>query len=132
MIDPFLRLSEALTGEAPLDRQLAGEYLQRVRATPEGAHVGRLLAEFAAIEEGGDTDAAMGGRIMGDTDLRKLVKVIILLWYFGEVAARPGDVPAVDGHPEHYFRGRFWSIVSAHVPGLSGGYFGHWSYPPDN
>ena len=36
------------------------------------------------------------------------------------------------GTQEEYFSGLAWSIVGAHVPGLSGGYFGHWRYRPDN
>ena len=36
------------------------------------------------------------------------------------------------GTEEEYFSGLAWSAMGAHVPGLSGGYFGHWRYRPDN
>jgi hypothetical protein len=36
------------------------------------------------------------------------------------------------GTQEEYFSGLAWSILGAHVPGLSGGYFGHWRYRPEN
>ena len=36
------------------------------------------------------------------------------------------------GTPEEYFSGLAWKIIGAHPPGLSGGYFGHWRYRPDN
>src|SRR5688500_12583781 len=129
MIDLFLKLSEELTGEAPLNPTLARDYLKRVRAAAEGAHLDALLAEAGAIfEAGGDVQSAIAERIMGDDDLRRVAKVVILIWYFGEIRGAQD----VGGHPDHYFQGLFWPIVSAHAPGISGGYFGHWSYPPDN
>jgi hypothetical protein len=36
------------------------------------------------------------------------------------------------GSPEQYFRGMMWSVIRAHPPALSGGYFGYWRYPPEN
>lgn len=125
MTERFLRLSEALVGESPLDAALAGPYLERIQATAEGADLEALLDEYDAIvAAGGDVDAAITMRIMGHDELRRLARVIIVLWYLGEIG---GGGPA-----EHYFQGLFWKVVSAHPPGLSGGYFGHWAYPPDN
>jgi hypothetical protein len=63
-----------------------------------------------------------------DTSLRELAKTIIVLWYTGDLLnTRETDMPA-----EHYFSGQIWSVARAHPPALSGGYFGHWTYPPDN
>jgi hypothetical protein len=36
------------------------------------------------------------------------------------------------GTQEEYFSGLGWQLIGAHVPGLLGGYFGHWCYRPDN
>jgi hypothetical protein len=128
-LNQFVALSEALTGEAPLDANLAGEYLQRVREAPEAAALPRLVGAFEqAVAAGGDTDAAIKERVLAEDDLRALVAVIVLLWYLGEIH---GSKPA-GGHPEHYFRGLFWRIVHAHPPALSGGYSGYWAYPPEN
>jgi hypothetical protein len=121
----FLGLSEALTGRSLLNRDLADAYLERVRASPDGANLDKLLAEYESIlKAGGDIHAAITTRIMGRDELRKVATVILLLWYFGDYG--------VGGPAEHYFQGLFWTIISAHPPALSGGYFGHWMYPPDN
>ena len=32
---------------------------------------------------------------------------------------------------EDYFDALMWSVIGAHPPGLSDGYYGHWRYPPD-
>jgi len=125
----FRRLSKTLIGEPQLDPTLAEQYLQRLRATPEAKALPRLAAELDAIAKaGGDSDAAIKAQILGDDELRALVKAIVLLWYLGKTA---GPDP-YGGRPEHYFQGLFWKIVHAHPPALSGGYSGHWAYPPDN
>jgi Membrane bound FAD containing D-sorbitol dehydrogenase len=131
MISPakFRGVSETLIGEPRLDSTLAAEYLKRLRAVPEAKALPRLAAELDAIAKaGGDSDAAIKERILGDEELRALVKVIVLLWYLGEI----GGPNPYGGRPEHYFQGLFWKIVHAHPPALSGGYSGYWAYPPDN
>lgn len=59
---------------------------------------------------------------------------LILSWYFGAIYVN-GKVVLIEESAEitaaRRFRGRFWSIVGAHPPGLSGGYFGYWSYPAE-
>jgi hypothetical protein len=128
-LSQFIQLSEALTGEAPLNAKLAGEYLQRLRGAPEAAVLPQLVAAFEqALAAGGDTDAAIQERVLANDDLRALATVIVLLWYLGEIH---GSKP-VGGRPEHYFQGLFWKIVHAHPPALSGGYSGYWAYPPEN
>ena len=34
--------------------------------------------------------------------------------------------------PEDYFESVVWKVIQAHPPGLSGGYYGHWHYPPED
>jgi hypothetical protein len=34
--------------------------------------------------------------------------------------------------PATYFGALLWPVIGAHPPGLSGGYFGHWRYLPDD
>lgn len=129
LVDRFLRVSEALTGISALESKLAQEYLDRIAATAEGANLTDLLDEFDAIV--GTTEeieAAITNQIMNVPKRQRLAQVIILLWYLGQIHGQKQE----GGYPEHYYQGLFWNVISAHPPGLSGGYFGHWSYPPDN
>jgi hypothetical protein len=129
LLDRFLSASEILTGVVPLDRALGAQYLERVQAAPEGADLADMLDEFDAIvAAGGDVEKAVTERVMNMPRRQKVAQVVILLWYLGEVR---GQAPA-GGRPEHHFQGLFWNVIGAHPPGLSGGYFGHWTYPPDN
>ena len=34
--------------------------------------------------------------------------------------------------PSDHFEAVLWRVIQAHPPGLSGGYFGHWRYPPED
>lgn len=133
MIDEFMRLSAVLTGEVALDCTLAQGYLDRIHVTPEASQFQRLLDTFLKIEKddpsGSRREKLIRERIMSDDALRALVKMIVLLWYTGELVTtgQPSSIA-----PEAHFSGLLWRIVHAHPPGLSGGYFGHWTYPPDN
>ena len=42
----------------------------------------------------------------------------------------PKDMPDVVA--EDYFESLIWRAALAHPPALSGGYFGHWRYPPED
>lgn len=35
-------------------------------------------------------------------------------------------------NPDDFFESVLWRVIQAHPPGLSGGYFGHWHYPPED
>jgi hypothetical protein len=126
----FLRLSRTLTGVLDLDESLVPGLLDRIKKTPESTHLNRLLATYREINEsGGDVAAGIKERILNDAELRPLVPMIIVAWYTGDLVTRLKDPPPATEH--EYFSGVLWKIARAHPPGLSGGYFGHWTYPPD-
>jgi len=132
MLDPadtFRRLSEVLTGQPDLDGSLVPGLIQRLRREPEGAHLDRLLGLFEEIVAAGvDVEGQIASRIMPDPDLQGLAVNMVLLWYLGDLRRpRAGNPPT----EEQYFGAILWRIVRAHPPGLSGGYFGQWTYPPD-
>jgi Membrane bound FAD containing D-sorbitol dehydrogenase len=129
-LEDFLDLSTVLTGVSPLSRSLAEEYLERLKQVPEFAELPKLTKIFKEqYQSANSPDRSIHRQIVEQDDLRGLIKVIILLWYTGEVYSTVGQE---GGHPEHYFQGLLWSVVHAHPPGLSGGYFGYWAYPPEN
>jgi len=46
--------------------------------------------------------------------------------YFGSMTG------ADDLKAEDYFESLIWRVTLSHPRGLSGGYFGHWHYPPED
>lgn len=78
---------------------------------------------------------------------KRLVKGIVFLWYTSELISWESiekweSTPVEDrkfeilerktGTQEEYYEGLIWKAIRAHPLGLSGGYFGHWKYEPEN
>lgn len=130
--ETFRQLSQTLTGEAELEAGRVSGLMDRLRRDPDGVHLDRLLQIYEEIlSTGKDLEAEIKSRVLGDATLQRLAISIVLLWYTGDVY--PHSTPAAPNPAteEQYFSALLWKIISAHPPGLSGGYFGHWTYPPD-
>lgn len=153
MLDDFIALSSVLVGERNMDRGLAEKYLDRllkapVPDEPMDKRVEALLSTFREIRDGGgDLDEGVRQRIINDDMLAPVARQIIFLWYTSAFlvrsvkpdtavnleTGRPDTSTTLQfGSPEQYFRGLMWSVIRAHPPALSGGYFGYWKYPPEN
>jgi hypothetical protein len=134
MLNDFLALSRILTGTDDLDPTLGRQYLDRLATTPFEPFLYEVLRRFQELrDEDKDILCQVKERILDDDQLRPTVCQIILLWYTSAMQDNT-DTPNVMrfGSQEAYFSGLAWRIIGAHVPGLSGGYFGHWRYRPDN
>lgn len=135
MLDQFITFSEVLTGEADLDRTLARAYLSRIEREPTGAWLPSLLMLFQEIlDSGGDVQQLVRERVLDDPVYWPLARQILLLWYTSALRTidAAGKAVWVPGTEEEYFGALIWPAIRAHPPGLSGGYFGHWAYPPEN
>jgi hypothetical protein len=135
MLEDFIALSRILTGVENLDVALGRQYLDRLTSTPFEPFLRQLLERFRGLKDGAGLADQVKGRIVNDDTLRPTVCQIILLWYTSTMQDNlglPGPAVMRFGTQEEYFSGLGWQIIGAHVPGLSGGYFGHWRYRPDN
>jgi hypothetical protein len=132
-LEDFVRLSEALSGWTGLNQRLAQSYLDRVRGINGlGQHLDDLISVFKKIlAAGADINSEIQKQIMADATLGPLARQVIFLWYTSALPSVDGKVWQF-GSAEEYFAALLWPTVRAHVPGLSGGYFGHWKYLPDN
>jgi hypothetical protein len=132
-LEDFLALSRVLTGVENLDAALGSQYLDRLSSTPFDSALREILKRFRTLKRGATLADQVKKEILVEPTLLPAVCQIILLWYTSAMqdnAQNPGAMRY--GTPEEYFSGLAWSIMGAHVPGLSGGYFGHWRYRPDN
>lgn len=136
MLDDFISLSSILTGKADLDRRIAERYLSRISSSEAGGKLEDLLGTFREIEAaGGEVAQEIDQRIMNDASLGPLAQQIIVLWYTSALHSKDAeghDLWDFPDDPDEYFSGLVWSVIHAHPLGLSGGYFGHWKYPPEN
>ncbi len=133
MLEQFLALSRILTGVEHLDSALGSQYLDRLVSTPFGPAVRQILERFAKFKPNETLPDRVKKEIVGDDALRPTACQIILLWYTSALWDN-GTIPISlrYGTQDEYFSGLAWSIIGAHPPGLSGGYFGHWRYRPEN
>jgi hypothetical protein len=133
----FLELSRILTGVDNLDVELGRKYLDRLNSSPSNPFLLQILDRFQGFKDTVNVMNQVKEKIVADDSLRTTVCQIILLWYTSTVqdnlGLQPPAAPVMRfGTQEEYFSGLAWSIIGAHPPGLSGGYFGHWRYRPDN
>jgi hypothetical protein len=133
MLEEFLALSRILTGVDSLDLALGSQYLDRLLSSPLEPSVRQILKRFGTLKTGATLAGQVQKKILGDDALRPSVCQIVLLWYTSALRDNEGPALALRyGTREEYFSGLAWRIMGAHAPGLSGGYFGHWRYRPDN
>jgi hypothetical protein len=132
MHDTFYRMSQVLTGEDGLDPQLSAQYLERLTKHARwGSLAERLLTAFEAAEVLGED--ALEREVLADPELGPAARQVIVLWYTGAFVEEDGEkVKWSYGNADHYFAGLLWKVARAHPPMLSGGYFGHWHYPPED
>ena len=119
----FIAASERLTGVSPLDGGLASGYLDRLVAAGLSADVAAMVAALGAAPATEDPVS-----LLSDGNLRETAARVAVLWYTAELPLPNAAGPA----PEQHFGGLLWPLIGAHPPALAGGYFGHWSYPPDS
>ena len=140
----FIGLSESLTGVAPLDRNLAGEYLQRFASQPKlSATLKKLIDayELMATNSTHPDELAIKIQFWPDSPMSDEAKVlnegakqVIYLWYVSAFFLPREDDPTkkvwLYGSPEQYKRALLWSVIQAHAPMTPGGRPGHWAYAP--
>jgi len=142
MVDDFMALSRVLTGVEDLDVHLGRQYLDRLVSSRFGLPLVQILERFRGLKKGETLVEQVRTKIVGEEDLNPTVCQIVLLWFTATMQDNMGVVPQPPapppsrafryGPPEEYFSGLVWKIIGAHPPGLSGGYFGHWRYRPEN
>lgn len=112
-----LALCRALSGFDDVSERFATAALDNLARQTDGAGIEALLAKFEA--EG-------AGAVADDPALQGHVRALIAFLYTGF-----GQDGMPDDMPENHFESLMWRAALAHPPALSGGYFGHWAYPPD-
>lgn len=145
MLEDFLAISRILTGVAGLNEELGRQYLDRLISSPYQPVMRQILETFQRIgKDSPPLDQVkqldqVKRQILGKDEFRPAVCQIMLLWYTAAMWDNPSTpidptapINLRYGSQEGYFSGLAWQIIGAHVPGLSGGYFGHWRYRPDN
>ncbi len=135
MLEDFIDLSRILVGINELKAELGRKYLDRLMSSPFGPQVEEILSKFHPLKQdaGANVVEEVKSKILTEDALRPAISQIILLWLTSAMWQNSGtSINLRYGDQEEYFSGLAWSLIGAHPPGLSGGYFGHWRYRPEN
>jgi D-sorbitol dehydrogenase-like protein len=137
ILDDFMKLSEALTGIQPLDRNRSRQYLERYAGHPQlTSLLPPLIDAFRATapkdRPANDTDISR----MFDTypTVRAAAQQLVYLWYVAAFFLPQDDKATksvwVYGSPEDYEAALLWPLIRAHPPMTRGGPYGYWADAP--
>lgn len=113
---PAQDLCSALAGVDGVSPRFAESALARVRDRFSPEAVDDLL----------EANSAGGLAALRDPSRQGPVRALTYLLYTG--ALPDGSV----GEEADYFESVVWRVIQAHPRALTGGYFGHWHYPPED
>jgi hypothetical protein len=137
--DLFYQFSKLVTGEEALSAKLSNVYFEVFHADPAvQTDFLRLLDRYAEIlnNRNGDPEKSVKDKILGDPALNAITLSIIKLWYLGIIQSLTTNTlntePLKGGGYYFHHEALIWKIAQAHPAGLSGGYYGYWSYKPEN
>jgi hypothetical protein len=131
LCESFLGVSQALLDDGSLEPSDAEGFLELLVA-PDAEYLGPLLEKWRARPPDVPAQQWLLDAIWPEETLRGICMDVTSTWLFGG-PVKGGKSIATPPHlavlrTRMYFRARFWGLVRAHPPGLSGGYFGHWTY----
>jgi hypothetical protein len=128
----FIDASRLVTGQTDPVPALADTYETQFNKHP--AAPAFLQACATALSSADPMQSIKAAMAAEPTTVGAAGKELVHLWFVGA----PGPVPGPTGlndqpylTAETYFGALLWPVIGAHPPGLSGGYFGHWRYLPD-
>jgi hypothetical protein len=121
--EEFIRLSRVLTGIDKLEPDLAHEYLLRCADNPAVSGELKTLAQTLSSLKGSPADLEKGFHDKlkaepADSPFFAASEQIIYLWYIGAFfKPNPSGGGSWDyGLPQHYFRGKVWSVIGTAPP----------------
>jgi hypothetical protein len=141
-LEEFIKLSQVLTGLDNLELDLAAQYLQRCADNPEvSGQLENLIQTLTSLKgsrrdlENGFHDKLVAEGV--NSPFFSASEQIIYLWYVGaffkkvpssSTGARFWDY----GLPQHYFRGKVWSVIGVDPPMTAHRSTNFWTRPGRN
>ena len=126
----FRKLSMALCADTNLSASLSDEYFEIL--APDVNFL-PLLNAYSKILNTNPSDILIEiqNQLLTNSDYKLLIKEIIKLWYLGKTERKGINELKGKSYYFHY-EALIWKVLHTHPAGLTGGYFGYWSYKPEN
>jgi hypothetical protein len=133
-LNKFYEISIELTGFDKLPPNLIEAYFDKlIKTDGYSENLSKLIDELLIH------DTLLEELIKANKVYQELAKGLVFLWYTSELInwqtlgeTKSDKLSKTEGTQEEYYEGLIWKAIRAHPPGLSGGYFGHWKYEPEN
>lgn len=133
LIKHFCKLSYLITGFYSLPENQVSEYFHKIsKADGYKTCLPNLILIAASVSNTEELIEKL------DVDQKRCCKGIAFLWFTSEFieweSLSTVTLPAKrqPGNEEEYYSALLWKTIRAHPPGLTGGYYGHWKYEPEN
>jgi hypothetical protein len=127
MIHLFADLSAKLCDDQTLPLSLVQEYYEILRHLP---HFNSLMERYQGIKSQNFDDIIeqIHKQLLSVPEYRLVIKDILKLWYLGRIEG----LQILKGARYYFFyEALIWKVLHAHPVGLTGGYYGYWSYKPE-
>jgi hypothetical protein len=127
--DVEFRICQELSGVTETPRKLVVSVIRRARIKFGADPVDQMIKAYM-----------IGGAsaLLSDPVHAGIARAIVYCLYTGLLPDTTGAAATIDATgtaaltAEDHFQALMWRVIQAHPPALSGGYFGHWHYPPED
>ncbi len=124
--DDFFALSQLLTGEESLNRDVSTAYLGRIgSAFPVALPL--LLATFRGLAGKPDPGDALLSDLAQHPDQAELARQVVTVWYTSQFT-KPDKSTDPPGDLNQYRSALLWKVIRAHPPAVSAGPYGYWEF----
>jgi len=123
----FLELSQLLTGETELDRNLAAQYHDRLSAVYP-SQLEKLVTAFSSTRDGGDRGSRLKERLDADQEAARAARETIAIWFTSQFTLPDGRTSA--GTAEEWKSALLWKVIDAPAPAAAPGEYGYWAEKP--
>ena len=124
--DDFLALSQLLTGEESLDREVSDAYLGRIESAYPAA-LPPLLTTFRDLEGTPDLGDALMTELEQHQDQAEVARQVVTVWYTSQFT-KPDKSTDPPGDLNQYRSALLWKVIRAHPPAVSAGPYGYWEF----
>ncbi len=124
--DDFFALSQVVTGEESLDRDVSDAYFKRIRSAYPDA-LPALLTTFRDLAGSPDLGDALLAQLAQHKDQADVARQLVTVWYTSQFT-RPDKSTDPPGDLIQYRSALLWKVIRAHAPAVSDGPYGYWEF----
>src|SRR6266487_2313400 len=124
--DDFFALSQVVTGEESLDRDVSDAYFKRIRSAYPDV-LPALLTTFRDLAGTPDLGDALMTGLEQHQDQAEVARQVVSVWFTSQFT-KPDKSTDPPGDVNQYRSALLWEVIRAHPPAVSAGPYGYWEF----